>query len=112
MEGCVNVYVEGFVPGGGSYIEQAALRSAACTMHEHVQPSKRSDRLLNATGCFSGIRYISRYGQCSTIQSLHIPFNALRERVICRQAAHRDVRSSSGELAGRSRTYAATPSRN
>jgi hypothetical protein len=59
-----------------------------------------------------GIRHIGRDGLSSVIQGFHISFHTLGECVISREAAHRDVRSTKGELAGSSRAYAAAPSRN
>ena len=47
----------------------------------------------------------------SVIQGFHLSFHALGERVIGRETAHRDVRSTKRELAGRSCAYAAAPSR-
>jgi hypothetical protein len=108
----VNVDVEGAVPGAGVYFEQAASRRAAGTMHEHIQPPKRTNGRLHAADCFGGIRNVSRDGQSSAIQRLHISFHALSEQVVSREAAHRDVRPAKSELAGRSCAYAAAPSRN
>src|ERR1017187_2622980 len=54
----VNVDVEGLVPNAGIHFEQATLRWAARTMDQYIQPPKRSGRVLHATYCFGGVRFI------------------------------------------------------
>src|ERR1035437_283836 len=105
----VDVDVEGPVPGAGVYFEQAAIRRAARTVDQHIQLSEGCHRLLHAAGCFVGVRYISRDGESPAIQGFHLPFHTLREQVVGRETAHRDIGAAKSKLARRSRTDAAAP---